>query len=99
MHGHARAHPAPLVRLAADGSPVRAARDARAERLSIEIPHDVNAMIAQDAALGVEWRVATRAAFREAFAARFVAEEFFRVERHGQTCGAYFLRRKVDGEG
>lgn len=91
----------PLVQSDEDGSPVTAqiAQGVRGELVSIDIPEDINALVGHDAALALKWREATRAAFGEAFAAGFIAEDFFRVERRGQPCGAYLLRRRGEGGG
>ena len=85
----------PLVRLDADGGPAasRFAKDAPGGLVSIEIPDDIEAVVAHDTELALRWRVATRIAFLGALSEGYVVEEFFRVERDGRRIGAYLLRR------
>jgi len=51
-----------------------------ANRCTIEIPHDINSLKDRDPKLGTEWRAATRAAFLAAIEARFLVEDFVRIE-------------------
>lgn len=91
-------HATPLVRARASGEPETSKITERthADLVSIEIPPDINELLRTDPALARRWREATRGAFRAAFAAGYVADDFFRVGRNGDACGAYLLRRKGD---
>jgi predicted GNAT superfamily acetyltransferase len=79
-----------LVRVGEDGEPATAwlAKGAGGGLVAIGIPADINEVLKSDAARARRWREATRAAFRVAFEAGYVAEEFLRVGRGG----AYLLR-------
>jgi predicted GNAT superfamily acetyltransferase len=88
-------HATPLVRAGAGGGPEthQLAGRARDSSVSIEIPGDINELQRRDPDLARRWRRATREAFRAAFDAGHVAEEFFRAGRNGDARGAYLLRR------
>lgn len=51
-----------------------------ADRCTIEIPHNINALKEREPKLGIEWREATRAAFLAAIEAGFLADNFVRIE-------------------
>lgn len=59
--------------------------------LLVEVPADIGALQERSPALAVEWRLATRAAFRQALAAGRLVEEFYLRERDGRRHGAYLL--------
>ena len=83
-----------LVRLASDGSPSAqpGELDGR-EYAVIEIPGDIGSLQQRDLKLVREWREVTREAFTKALAAGYVVKEFYRIDRDGQTGGAYLLSR------
>jgi predicted GNAT superfamily acetyltransferase len=56
--------------------------------LLVEIPSDFQGLKGQDAALGLEWRIAARGAFEGAFGHGYAAVEFLR-SKDGR--GAYML--------
>jgi predicted GNAT superfamily acetyltransferase len=63
------------------------------DRLSIEIPADINAIEKNDAGLAAEWRSSTRQAFTTAINSGFIVEDFFRSDRSGDPIGVYVLSR------
>jgi predicted GNAT superfamily acetyltransferase len=65
------------------------------EQVLIDIPADIGLLQQQSPELAVAWRNATRTAFTEALAAGFIVEEFYRLQRHGELVGCYFLRSKM----
>jgi predicted GNAT superfamily acetyltransferase len=67
-----------------------------ATRCAIEIPHNINALKEGEPKLGVEWRVATRAAFMAALDEGFIAEDFVRVET-GDVPRWFYLLNKSGG--
>jgi predicted GNAT superfamily acetyltransferase len=87
----------PLVRANAGGEPesFKIAELGRGALVSIEIPPDINELQMRDPDLARRWREATRASFRAAFDAGYVAEEFFRAGRNAEARGAYLLRWKA----
>ena len=90
---------APLVRFDGKGRPARAelGEALARERVSIEIPGDILAVEQTDKALALEWREATRWAFRESLKAGFLVAEFCRSVRGQQGPGAYLLQRGTAG--
>jgi predicted GNAT superfamily acetyltransferase len=84
---------APLVQVGVVGSPQMSdlAQGLTQEYALIEIPTHISALQQQAPALVTEWREATRKAFTEAFAAGYLVEDFYRLSRGGQPCGAYLL--------
>lgn len=85
----------PLVQFDASGRPRRTElREALArQRLSIEIPTNINALEGAYPELAREWRSATRWAFGEALGAGFFVAEFCRSVRGHQGPGAYLLQQ------
>jgi predicted GNAT superfamily acetyltransferase len=79
-----------LVTMSADGSPETRALVDR-DHLLIDVPADIGVLQQQDPELAVAWRNATRAAFTVALAAGYTVEEFYRIEREGQSAGCYLL--------
>lgn len=65
------------------------------EQLLIDVPHDIGLMQQQSPELAVAWRNATRSAFTEAFAAGYIVEEFYRLDRHGELAGCYLLSSRM----
>jgi predicted GNAT superfamily acetyltransferase len=57
----------------------------------IEIPGSIDTSQQTDPGLAVTWREATRRAFSQALAAGYLVEEFYRLEEHGRSYGAYLL--------
>ncbi|GBC77940.1 hypothetical protein HRbin08_01426 [bacterium HR08] len=57
----------------------------------VEIPLDINALKRRDLETARRWRQSVQRAFLRAFAAGYIAEEFFRVEDEGR--GFYLLTR------
>ena len=83
-----------LVKMSADGSPrTRAIVDR--DHLLIDVPADIGLLQQQNPELAVAWRNATRAAFTDALAAGYTVEEFYRIEREGQSAGCYLLSSKT----
>ncbi|MBS1853443.1 MAG: GNAT family N-acetyltransferase [Acidobacteria bacterium] len=85
----------PLVQFRADGKPQRndLAEALGRQRIAIEIPGDIGAIESEDAALALEWRLATRWAFQEALQAGFFVAEYCRTVRGQQGPGAYLLEK------
>jgi len=79
-----------LVKMAPDGSP-RTHALVNQDHLLIDVPADIGVLQQQNPDLAVAWRNATRAAFTDALAAGFTVEEFYRIEREGQSAGCYLL--------
>jgi predicted GNAT superfamily acetyltransferase len=79
-----------LVKMSPDGSP-RARALVDQDYLLIDVPADIGLLQQQNPELAVAWRNATRAAFTAALAAGFTVEEFYRIEREGQSAGCYLL--------
>ena len=97
---HASGGPAlvpPLVRFNGDGVPVEGdlAEALRRQRISIEIPGDIERIECEDRELARRWRLATRHAFTESLAHGFVVTEFCRSIRGQQGPGAYLLEREA----
>ena len=84
-----------LVGFDGGGKPVRndLATALARQRISIEIPSDINALQAKDPGLAREWRQATRWAFSESLKAGFFVAEFCRSIRGQQGPGAYLLQK------
>ena len=82
------------------GAPVlkEMAEGLKGEPALIEIPGDIGALQQYDPGLAARWREATRHAFTESLASRYIVEEFYRLDRNGQRLGAYLLRRLESGE-
>lgn len=64
--------------------------------VAIEIPANINELQEQDAALGVEWRKATREAFTAALEQGYIVEEFYRMSKNDHNYGAYLLTKKKE---
>lgn len=64
-----------------------------ANRCTIEIPHNINALKEGEPKLGTEWREATRAAFLAAIEAGFLVEDFVRIEGDPSPRWFYLLSR------
>jgi predicted GNAT superfamily acetyltransferase len=62
------------------------------ERVSIEIPADINRLMEKERSLAIEWRAASRDAFVKALNAGFIVEDFIRGEGEGSP-GRYILSR------
>jgi len=85
----------PLVQFNGDGRPLRndlSAALAR-QRIAIQIPSDIGAVVQKDLVLAREWRQATRWAFTEALRAGFFVAEFCRAVRGQQGPGNYLLEK------
>ena len=83
-----------LVKMSSDGSPHTCAMMDR-DHLLIDVPVDIRVLQQQNPELAVAWRNATRAAFTDALAAGYTVEEFYRIEREGQSAGCYLLSSKT----
>lgn len=90
------AHLPPLVRFNGDGVPVEGdlAQALRRQRISIEIPGDIERIESEDRELARRWRLATRRAFTASLEHGFVVTEFCRSIRGQQGPGAYLLERE-----
>lgn len=62
----------------------------------IEIPGNINEVLRADPERALAWRVVTRRAFTEAFAAGYHVSSFDRAARHGEPIGIYGLTRHED---
>lgn len=82
-----------LVKLGTDGEPVLGTIDKTRHSLTIEIPHDINAILQADARRANRWREATRAAFTTATLANYFVADFSRVSREKWQAGVYLLRQ------
>lgn len=80
-----------LVRVGPQGEPLHDQGALNQLTTVIEIPDDINRLMAQNPALAMQWRAATREAFATAFDAGFVAEDF-RWEDHSPPHGSYLLK-------
>jgi len=71
------------------------------ERVSIEVPADINALQREQTELAMSWREATRWAFSETIASGYIVEEFYRLRRTDQSVGSYLLshRKRVEDFG
>jgi predicted GNAT superfamily acetyltransferase len=65
--------------------------------LAIEIPWDINLLQREQPRLALEWREATRSAFRKALDAKYVVEEFGSLTRNDQQVGVYLLGFRGQG--
>lgn len=92
-HGELEKHVS-LVKMAPDGSP-RIRRMVNRDYLLIDVPADIGVLQQQNPELAVAWRNATRAAFTDALDAGYTVEEFYRIEREGQSAGCYLLSSKT----
>ena len=63
------------------------------DRVSIEIPDDINALQSQSPELAVHWREATRWAFTEAIAGGYIVKDFYRLRRRDYSVGVYVLSK------
>ena len=78
-----------------NGEPVVQNRYMRQTALRIEIPANINELVATDEACAKRWREATRAAFSAALAAGFVVDDFFKTTE-AQQPGFYFLTQPAE---
>lgn len=78
-----------------EGEPILGSTNLNASSLRIEIPHDVNAIIAADESRALRWREATRRAFISALAANFLVADFFRDVGENGEAGSYLLTRST----
>ncbi|PYS40367.1 MAG: hypothetical protein DMF71_13425 [Acidobacteria bacterium] len=71
------------------------------ERVSIEVPADINALQREQTELAMSWREATRWAFSETIASGYIVEGFYRLRRTDQSVGSYLLshRKRVEDFG
>ncbi len=82
-----------LVQTSDDLSPkINEAEVANKKNLLIEIPGDINSIMRDNLPVALRWRESVRWAFTTAFAAGFVAEDFFRFNRQSQSTGVYLLK-------
>ena len=85
-----------LVQVGSDGSAVgRRVEDLQGRRTAIEIPARIDLVQRDNPDLAVAWRNSTRSAFIEAFAAGYVVDDFWRIDRNGERIGCYLLVRKI----
>lgn len=84
----------PALLLNRGGEPVWGTPDfENASSLRIEIPRDINTIIAADESLALRWREATRRAFTSALAANFLVADFFKNVSEIGEAGSYLLTR------
>lgn len=88
-----REHLPRLVQVGPNNMPQRlhSSRVMDQEYRSIEIPADINALQRESPELAVQWREATRWAFREAIASGYLIKDFWGATRNGQAVGVYLL--------
>jgi chorismate synthase len=86
-----------LLRMEDDGGPQRnglpshATEDRTVRRCRIEIPANIQALKSHDPALALVWRLATREAFVDAFAAGYRVTDYRAPRFHRPECGCYLL--------
>jgi len=81
-----------LVEMGPDGWPAtRAISSLAQESVLIHVPADIGVLQQQNPELAVAWRNATRSAFTDALGAGYSVQEFYRIERDGQSAGCYLL--------
>jgi len=61
------------------------------EHLSIEIPLEINRLQNEHSKLAIEWREATRWAFKTALDSGYLIEDFYRTNRGDHSVGVYLL--------
>lgn len=83
----------PALLLNRGGEPVLGTQNFADASLRIEIPDDINAIIAADESRARRWREATRRAFTSALAANFLVADFFRDLSENGEAGSYLLTR------
>jgi predicted GNAT superfamily acetyltransferase len=83
----------PLIRVGEDGLPrIDNVNQLPAQMHAvIEIPGSIDTLQQTDPGLAVAWREATRQGFSRALAAGCLVEDFYRLEKQGQSYGAYLL--------
>ncbi len=62
------------------------------ETAIIEVPGDISAILRDDCKVAIRWRETTRHAFKVAFDAGYVVEEFYLVQGETRKVGRYVLR-------
>lgn len=86
--------PQPLVFCAADLRPITSVINRPDEPQTIEVPMDIGRLQREEPELAAAWRRATRAAFLEAFAERYLVDDFRTTKRgDGASVGVYLLVR------
>jgi chorismate synthase len=86
-----------LLRMREDGGPERidlpshGAEGQIVRRCRIEIPADIQALKSHNPAQALAWRMATRTAFIDAFAAGYRAVDYRAPRHHRPECGCYLL--------
>ena len=68
------------------------------QRLSIEIPWNINDIQRDQPQLAANWRAATRAAFTSAINADYLVSDFYRATRNDRSVGVYLLTLKEESE-
>ena len=85
-----------LVKMTPDGWPHTCEMSSLTQDyLLIDIPADIGELQQQNPKLAVAWRDATRSAFTDALGVGYTVEEFYRIERNGQSAGCYLLSSKT----
>ena len=85
-------HAKRLIRIGSDGLPVHQPADLRAgTQVLIDVPANISLLQQENPESAVAWRTATRAAFADAFAAGYVADDFLRTDIDGEQKGCYLL--------
>ena len=83
-----------LIQVGSNGEAVsRRAADLDGRPSVIEIPERIGLLQRENPAAAIAWREATRAAFVDAFAAGYVADDFLRIDQNGRRVGGYLLTR------
>jgi predicted GNAT superfamily acetyltransferase len=82
-----------LVRVVSDDQPESQSINQLTDRVVIEIPPDINALVKRIDGSGMRWRDATRSAFTCALDAGYLVEEFFVTERDSRMVGCYLLTK------
>lgn len=85
-----------LVETAPDGWPhTQPISSLDQDYVLIEVPADIGVLQERNPELAVAWRNATRSAFTDALGAGYIVQEFYRIEREGQSAGCYLLTSKT----
>ena len=91
---------AAVVRVSSGGEPETSPSSdlIGSQRLSIEIPWNINDIQRDQPQLAANWRAATRAAFTSAINADYLVSDFYRATRNDRSVGVYLLTLREEFE-